>query len=315
MALQSQPPALSGRSRQRAGLGYALLTYFMWGVFPIYFHSLEPASVWEILGARIALTLVFCVILLSIRRDWGWLRQLRNRRILSIMVAAGFAVALNWGLYISAVAANRVAEGALGYFINPLVTVALGVVVLGERLRPLQWLAVVVGGVAVAYLTWDYGHMPWLSLALAFSFATYGLLKNRVGGTIGAVQSVTVESAALLPVAAVLLIWVGLSGHSTFLGHGLFHGVLLASAGIVTALPLLTFGAAAGRVPLSTMGLLQYVTPVGQLLVAVFIYHEPISPSRWVGFAIVWLALLIMSFDQVTHFRVGREQAAAADAH
>jgi chloramphenicol-sensitive protein RarD len=280
----------------------------------LYFHLLAPAGAWEILSHRILWTLLLCGAVLAVRRDFGWCRSVfANPRMLAAVTLAGLLLAVNWTIYVAAVVAHHVTEASLGYFLNPIVTVAIGVVVLRESLRPLQWVAVAIGLTAGVYLTIDFGRPPWIALGLAFSFALYGLMKKRVGTTLGALQSLTSETAMLVPVALAVLVWVGLRGETTFTVDSPTHPLLLASAGLVTAAPLLLFGAAARRVPLVTIGLLQFVTPVLQLLCGVLLLGETMSTSRWIGFAIVWVALLVLTLDSIQSVRTRRRLADAAE--
>lgn len=306
---------MTPEERARQGTVYGFLAYLLWGAFPLYFAALRPAGPWEIVAHRIIWTLVLCGLVLVVRRDLRWLLELaRTPRRLAGVAVAGVLIALNWGIYTYAVLSGHVTEAALGYFLNPLVTVALGVVVLRERLRPGQWVAVGIGLVAAAYLTVDYGEPPWISLALAFSFATYGLLKKRVGDSLSAWQSLTGETLTLLPVALVLLVLLQLSGDLTFATEGPVHALLLASCGVVTAVPLLLFAGAARRVPLVTVGLLQFITPVLQLLCGVLLLGESMAASRWVGFALVWVALAVLSVDSLRAAGRARRLARAAEA-
>ena len=227
---------------------------------------------------------------------------------------AGLLIAVNWIIYVAAVVAHNVTEASLGYFLNPIVTVAIGVVVLRERLRSLQWLAVAIGLAAGVYLTIDFGRPPWIALSLAFSFALYGLMKKRLGTSLGAFQSLASETAVLAPIAGVVLLWLATSGETTFTVDSPSHPLLLASAGVVTAAPLLLFAAAARRVPLVTIGLLQFITPVLQLIVAVLLLGETMEPSRWIGFGIVWIALLVLVFDSIRSVRARRRLADAAES-
>jgi chloramphenicol-sensitive protein RarD len=283
-------------------------------VFPLYFHLLAPAGAWEILSHRILWTMLFCVAVLAVRRDFGWCRSVfGNPRMLGAVTLAGVLLAVNWTIYVAAVVAHHVTEASLGYFLNPIVTVAIGVVVLRESLRPLQWVAVAIGLAAGVYLTIDFGRPPWIAVGLAFSFALYGLMKKRVGISLGALQSLTSETVMLVPIAIGVLVWVGLRGQTTFTVDSPTHPLLLASAGLVTAAPLLLFGAAARRVPLVTIGLLQFVTPVLQLLCGVLLLGETMSTSRWIGFAIVWVALLVLTFDSIHSARSRRRLADAAE--
>ena len=283
-------------------------------MFPLYFHLLAPAGAWEILSHRIVWTLLFCGVVLAVRRDFGWCRSVfGDPRMLAAVTLAGVLLAVNWTIYVAAVMAHHVTEASLGYFLNPIVTVAIGVVVLHEKLRPLQWLAVGIGLAAGVYLTIDSGRPPWIALGLAFSFALYGLMKKRLGASLGALQSLTSETAVLVPVAIAVLAWVAISGETTFTIDSPTHPILLASAGLVTAAPLLLFGAAARRVPLVTIGLLQFVTPVLQLLCGVLLLGETMDSSRWIGFAIVWVALLVLTFDSIRSVRARRRLADDAD--
>jgi chloramphenicol-sensitive protein RarD len=232
--------------------------------------------------------------------------------MLGAVTLAGMLLAVNWTIYVAAVVAHHVTEASLGYFLNPIVTVAIGVVVLHEKLRPLQWIAVAIGLAAGIYLTIDFGRPPWIAVGLAFSFALYGLMKKRLGTSLSALESLTSETAVLVPVAIAVLLWAGVSGQSTFTVDSPSHPLLLASAGLVTAVPLLLFGAAARRVPLVTIGLLQFVTPVLQLLCGVLLLGETMQTSRWIGFGIVWIALLVLAFDSIQSVRTRRRLASAA---
>lgn len=310
---------MSEEQRRQQGTLYGFLAYLLWGAFPLYFATLRPAGPWEIVAHRIVWTLLLCALVLVVTRDLRWLLDLARRpRRLAGVAGAGALIATNWGIYTYAVLSGHVTEAALGYFLNPLVTVALGVVVLHERLRRTQWLAVGIGAVAAVYLTVDYGRPPWISLALALSFASYSLLKNRLGISLSALRSLAGESLAILPVAVAILVWLSGRGETTFLDEGTGHTLLMISTGIATAVPLLLFAAAASRVPLSTIGLLQFLTPVLQLLIGVVVMGERVPASRWVGFALVWVALGILTLDMLgaAHRtrRAGRRAAAAAAA-
>ncbi|MEI2776715.1 MAG: EamA family transporter RarD [Tetrasphaera sp.] len=295
------------------GTAYAFLAYGLWGLFPLYFHGLKPAGEWEILAHRILWTLAACLLVLVIRRDWRWLRELaRQPKVAGALALAALLIAVNWVIYVFAVLTGRTYEAALGYFLNPLVTVALGVLVLRERLRPLQWLAVAVGAIAAVDLTVAGGPFPWISLTLAFSFGLYGLLKNRIGVSVAPLHSLAAETLVLaLPAVGIVLI-VGARAETTF-GQGAEHTLLLALAGIITAVPLLLFAAAARRVPLVTIGLIQFITPVMQLLVGVWWLGEQVSTALWIGFGIVWIALVLLSSDSLLAARRGRRSLAAAE--
>lgn len=302
-----------GDTAERFGVGYGFGAYLLWGVFPLYFSLLRPAGAIEIVVHRVLWSLLVCLAIIAATRSTGWVRELARqpRQLVTLAVAATF-IALNWGIYVYGVNSGRVVETALGYFINPLVTVLAGVVLLKERLRVAQWVAVGLGGVAVVVLAVGYGRPPWIALALAVSFATYGLLKKRVGAGVGAVASLTTETVLLMPVAVVALVWLEVTGRGTFTEAGPWHGLLLASTGVATAVPLLLFAAAARRVPLVMMGLLQFVTPVLQLLSGVLLLGEHVPASRWVGFAIVWAALVVLTADSLSASRQSRLRARAA---
>ena len=310
-------PAASAEApqdEQRRGVVQGFCAYLLWGLFPLYFHALLPAGAWEILAHRILWTFVFCLLLLAIRRDWAWIRPLLGRRrFLGGIAVAAVLIAVNWVLYVGAVVSGNVSEAALGYFLNPIVTVGLGVVVLRERLRPLQWVAVGIGVVAALYLSVGAGRIPWIALALAATFALYGLLKKRLGATLPALHGLAVETTVLLPVALGLVLWLGLTGTQTFTTEGPGHTALLVLSGVVTAGPLLLFAASARRVPLVTVGLLQFVTPVMQLLCGVVLLGESMSPQRWAGFGIVWLALIVLTIDSLIGVRRRRLRDAADD--
>ncbi|WP_235950417.1 EamA family transporter RarD [Phycicoccus flavus] len=288
----------------RRGTGYGFLAYGIWGLFPLYFAALAPAGAFEILAHRILWTLAVCSLVLLVRRDLRWVRDLLARpRLAAGITVAGLLIAANWTIYVLAVLTDRTYEAALGYFLNPIVTVALGVLVLRERLRPLQWVAVGIGALASVWLAVAGGVVPWIPLALAFSFGLYGLTKKRVGASLTAMRSLAAETAALSPVAVVVLLVLAAQGATTFTTGGPVHAALLVLAGVVTAVPLLLFAAAARRIPLVTVGLIQFVTPVLQLVVGVTLLGEHVSGRLWIGFGIVWVALLVLSYDSVTAAR------------
>jgi len=307
-------------SEQRRGLLYGAAAYLLWGVFPLYFPLLKPASPLEILANRIVWSLVVVAVLLAVRRRWSWLSDLRtDRRRLFLLSVAAVTIAMNWGTYIYGVNSNQVVETSLGYFINPLVTVMFGVVLLHERLRRTQWAAVGLGALAVVVLTIDYGGLPWIALILAFSFGTYGLLKKTVN--MGALESLSVETGLLFLPALAFLVYLNIQGTSTLQEEGIGQAAWLSTTGLVTAIPLLFFGAAATRIPLTWIGLLQYSAPVLQFLIGVFVLNESMPASRWIGFGMVWCALLILTVDSVRAARLGRQTACdeidrdAAEAH
>ncbi|MBO9578293.1 MAG: EamA family transporter RarD [Microbacteriaceae bacterium] len=302
-SFRSRTPAevsLRGRSASAAGLAYAIGAYALWGVLPGYFLLLAPTSPVEVVAWRIVLSVAFCVLLVAVVRGWGRLRAiLRDRGTLGWLVLAGCLVTVNWSVFVFAVSTGHVVEASLGYFINPIVTVLFGVLQ-RERLRPLQWAAVAVSAVAVVVLVIAYGEFPWIAILLALSFGVYGLVKHRVGARVDAITGLAVETGAVAPIAAGVLVWIGVSGGLGGLSmgqHGVWHTVLLLPAGAITAVPLLLFAAGARRLPLSTVGFTQYLAPVLQFLTGVLLLHEEMPPARWIGFAIVWVALAMLIAD------------------
>ncbi|MET7427842.1 EamA family transporter RarD [Streptomyces flaveolus] len=286
----------TSEGEHRTGLLNGFAAYGMWGLVPLFWPLLKPAGALEILAHRMVWSLVFVAAALLFVRRWAWAGELlRQPRRLGLIAVAAAVITVNWGVYIWAVNAGHVVEASLGYFINPLVTIAMGVLLLKERLRPVQWAAVGVGLAAVVVLTVGYGRPPWISLCLAFSFATYGLVKKKVD--LGGVESLAAETAIQFLPALGYLLWLTAHGEASFLNEGAGHAALLASTGIVTALPLVCFGAAAIRVPLSTLGLLQYLAPIFQFLLGVLYFHEAMPAERWAGFALVWLALILLTGD------------------
>ncbi|MYQ34289.1 EamA family transporter RarD, partial [Streptomyces sp. SID4956] len=294
-------------AERRIGLLNGFAAYGMWGLVPLFWPLLKPAGAVEILAHRMVWSLAFVVAALAVVRRWAWIGELvRQPRKLALITVAAAVITVNWGVYIWSVNAGHVVEASLGYFINPLVTIAMGVLLLKERLRPAQWAAVGIGALAVVVLTVGYGRPPWISLCLAFSFATYGLVKKKVN--LGGIESLAAETAIQFLPALGYLVWLGAQGESTFGAEGTGHALLLAATGIVTALPLVCFGAAAIRVPLSTLGLLQYLAPVFQFLLGILYFKEAMPPERWAGFALVWLALILLTWDAL---RTARRAARA----
>jgi chloramphenicol-sensitive protein RarD len=283
--------------------------YLMWAFSTLYWPLIAAAAPLEILANRMVWSLLaVLLILLATRRRWGWLVEVvRSPRRLLPNAAAAALISVNWGLFIVAVNTGQTSQAALGYFINPLVSVMLGVLVFSERLRRAQWVAVALGGAAVVVLTYGYGAPPWLSLGMAFSFAAYGVIKksSRLDG----LQSLTVETLLMfLPALGYVLFLEG-SGSGTLLGLSPLHTALLVGSGVVTTVPLLCFGAAARRIPLSMVGLLQFVVPVLQFLFAWLLFDEPLPLSRWIGFAIVWAALVVFATDMLRSARASRAVA------
>ncbi|MET8865515.1 EamA family transporter RarD [Nonomuraea sp. NPDC004580] len=298
----------------RRGIFYGIAAYTMWGLFPLYWPLLKPSGAIEILAHRMVWSLVVVAVALAVRRHWSWVKQLfRQPAKLGLLTLAAIFVTVNWGTYIYAVNSGHVVESALGYFINPLVNVLFGVALLRERLRPLQWAAVGSGALAVLVLTLDYGRLPWVALTLAFSFGIYGLVKKRAN--VEATESLAIETLVLLLPAIGYLAWLQTTGTATFGQEGAGHALLLVAGGLITAVPLICFGAAAIRVPLSTIGLLQYIAPILQFACGVLIAKETMPPSRWIGFSIVWLALALFSYDSLRAARrTARSRVAALRA-
>lgn len=302
-------------SQGRRGAWYGATAYLLWGIFPLYFHAMARSGAVEILVHRILWSLLVCLAVVTATRGWTDLRAVpADRRRLGMLATAAAMLTANWGIYVWAVNAGNVIEASLGYYINPLVTVLLGVVLLRERLRRLQWAAVGVAAGAVVVLTAAYGRLPWVALALAFSFGTYGLIKNRVGGSVGAVTSLTTETVVIAPFATAVVIWLETGGYGHFSDNPPWQGLLLAASGVVTVIPLLLFAASARRVPLSTLGLLQYLTPTLQLLCGVLVLGEHMPGARWAGFGLVWVALVLLTADSLMAHRSRRRSAAAAAA-
>jgi chloramphenicol-sensitive protein RarD len=292
---------------------YALGAYLLWGTLPLYFLLLVPSGGWEIVAWRIALSLVFCLVLLAVMRTWRRFGAiLRQPRLLGWTALAGALIYVNWQVYVLATLSGHVVEASLGYFINPLVTVILGVVVLRERLRATRWVAIGIATAAVIVIVIGYGAFPWIAVTLAMSFGLYGLVKKRIGPAVDAVSGLTLESAWLLPVALVQLGVVAATSGLTLFTAGAGHAALLLLAGVVTATPLLLFASGARRVPLTVIGMLQFITPVMQFVIGVWLLGEPMPVERWIGFALVWVALVVLTVDSVRAARRGRLAAVAA---
>ena len=301
------------RRPAKSGLIFAISAYGIWGVLPLYFLVLAPTEAFEVVAWRVLFSLVFCAVLIASTRAWRpLLVALRTRRIVWTMGLAGVLIYINWQTFILATLSGHVVETALGYFINPIITVLLGVLVLHERLRAGQWAAVAISLVAVVVLSVGYGRIPWISLILAFSFGTYGLIKKRVGGHLDALSGLTLETMWLTPVAIIQLVVVSMISGLTFGTVSPLHTIALIGSGVLTAIPLLFFAAASRRLPLTTMGLVQYVAPVLQFIAGVAILHEPMPPERWLGFGLVWLALIVLTVDMVAAGRSSRRPVVEA---
>ncbi len=289
------------------------MAYVLWGAFPLYWPLLEPAGAIEILAHRIVWSsLTMAIIVVVWRRADAVKVVLANRRTFFILAGAAVAVSINWATYIWGVNNGRVVETSLGYFINPLVTVLMGVLILGERLRRLQWFAMGMALLAVVILSLDYGRLPVVALVLAVSFAFYALAKKKAG--VGPVESLTVETLVLAPFAAAYIGWLMIMGQSTFASEGGAHTALFTTTGIVTAIPLMLFGAAAIRVTMVSLGLLQYLAPIIQFALGVLVFHEEMPPGRWVGFGLVWVALMIFTVEALNHHRRQLKLIAEASA-
>ena len=285
-------------SEARRGFWFGFGAYFLWGIFPLYFPLLEPTGSVEVLAQRILWSLVFVGVLLLIGRGWSRVRAIvAEPRRLRLVAIGSVLIAINWGVFIWSVLNGHVLETSLGYFINPLVLIFLGVALMGERLRRIQWLAIALATIAVVQLTVDYGRPPWIALTLAFSFGTYGLMKKKAG--VGAVEGLTLETLILAPLALAYIAWAEVDGTAAFGHEGVPNMLLLAGAGAITAVPLLLFGGAATRIPMTTLGLLQYIAPTMHFILGIAVFDEVMTTGRWVGFVLVWLALAILTAESV----------------
>ena len=293
------------------GILYGAAAYLMWGFFPIYFKLLHRVPAVQILSHRVVWSLLFLLVLVfGLREGRALRRSTSNHRILLIYLLAAGLLSANWLTYIWAVNAGFVVETSLGYFINPLMNVILGVIILRERLRPAQWVPIGLVAAGVIYLTILYGTLPWIALALALTFASYGLVKKLA--PLGALHSLTLETGLLFVPALGYLLWMGQTGEGAFIRQGPTITILLAMAGVITAVPLLLFGAAARRVPLSTLGILQFIAPTCQFLLGVFVYGEAFTLARLAGFVCIWLALLLYITEGLV---TQRRQSVRVEAH
>ncbi len=278
------------------GILYALCAYVIWGMFPIYFKSLQEIPPLEVLMYRMVWALTFLAIVLSVRRQWAWLWPVLKRpKVLAGFTASALLLSSNWFLYIWAVNQDRVVDASLGYFMTPLVNVLLGSVILKERLRALQWMAVGMAALGVLWLTWQSGHPPWVSLMLGITFGMYGLLRKTAA--LGTLEGLSLETMLLFPLAVISLLFMTSQGAHGFADASTTTKWLMIASGPITAIPLLMFAAAARLVPLSTMGLMQYITPSLQLMAGIWLYHEPFGGARLIGFAAIWIALTLYTID------------------
>ena len=280
----------------RTGILSAASAFLCWGLFPLYFHAIGEVPPLQILAHRMLWSLLFLVIVLAVRKQWAWLAVVRQPRVFGSFVASAVLLSVNWLIYIWAVNNNHVIEASLGYFINPLVNISLGYLLLKERLRPAQWMAIAVAALGVAWLTWQAGTVPWIALALAFSFGGYGLLRKTAA--LGALEGLSFETMVLFPVAAAYVVWLTVHGQNAFINtESTSTQLLLMAAGPITAIPLLLFASGARQIPLSVLGLLQYLSPTLQFLLGVWLFHEPFTPDRLVGFALIWAALALFAAE------------------
>jgi len=290
----------------RRGLILGATAYLLWGLFPLYFPLLQPAGALEVLAHRMVWSLLVSAVVLTVVRGWRHIRQMPAKVWLLVLAGASL-IAVNWGIYIWAVNADHVVDAALGYFINPLVTVLFGVLIFRERLRVVQWVAVGLGALAVTVLAVAGGAFPWVAVSLAASFACYGLVKKVI--PLPPTASLTAEGMVQLLPALGYLLFLTLTGASTLTTQGAGHVLLLASSGVVTCVPLLAFAAAAQALPLSVLGLMQYLTPVAQFLLGVFWFHEAMPAYRWFGFVLVWAALCVFTFDALRQAKNAHDRA------
>jgi chloramphenicol-sensitive protein RarD len=274
------------------------VAYGLWGLLPLYFPLMAPAGPVEVIGNRVVWSLVLCLAILVATRSWRqFTAVLADRRAMAVLGLASVLLAVNWLVFVIGVTTGHTVDAALGYFINPLVVIALAVGVLRERLRVTQWVALGLGLLAVVVISVGNGRVPWIGLTVAVTFAGYGLAKNRMGRTIAAAPGLAAETLMLTPLALGYLVWAQVAGVGTFVGHGGWHTLALVSLGVVTTVPLLAFNAAARRLPLSVVGMLQYVTPIMHFGIGVLVQHEQMPAARWWGFVLVWVAVVVLVVD------------------
>ncbi len=281
----------------RTGILSAALAFLCWGLFPLYFHALREVPPIQIMGHRIVWSLTFLALILSFRRQWAWLPALRARpRVIALFTLSALLLSGNWLLYIWAVNNGHVIESSLGYFINPLVNVMLGYLVLKERLRVWQWLAIALAACGVMWLTWQAGRMPWIALLLAASFGAYGLMRKTAA--LGALEGLSFETMLLFPFALGFLIWLSMTDQNAFINTtSESTRWLLIASGPITAIPLLLFATGARSIPLSVLGLLQYIGPSIQLALGIYFFHEVFTTERMIGFAVIWTALALYAIE------------------
>ncbi|MDQ0647354.1 chloramphenicol-sensitive protein RarD [Microbacterium natoriense] len=290
------------------GALYAIAAYLLWGLLPLYFLLLTPTGPWELVAWRVVLSLVFCVVLLTVTRGWKALGAIiRRPQLLALTALAGVLIYVNWQVFVIGTLNGHVVETSLGYFINPITTVLLGVFVLRERIRVAQWVAIGIAAIAVVVIIVVYGSFPWIALSLTASFGVYGLIKKKIGPAVDAVSGLTLESFWLIPIAVVQLILVATTPEGITMGqNGAWHAVLLAFAGVATAVPLLLFAAGTRRIDLTLIGMIQFITPIMQFLLGVVVLGEAMPPARWAGFTLVWIAIAVFVVDMLLASRRGR---------
>lgn len=296
------------RGTRTAGASYAIAAYLLWGVLPLYFLLLAPTGPWELVAWRVVLSLVFCLILLTVTRGWkSFGAIIRQPKLLGLTALAGLLIYINWQVFVYGTLNGHVVETSLGYFINPITTVLLGVFVLRERIRAAQWAAIGIAAVAVIVIVAVYGAFPWIALSLTASFGVYGLIKKKIGPAVDAVSGLTLESFWLIPIAVIQLVLVATTPEGITMGqNGVWHAVLLAFAGVATAVPLLLFAAGTRRIDLTLIGMIQFITPIMQFLLGVFVLGEAMPPARWAGFILVWIAIAVFVVDMLAAARRGR---------
>jgi chloramphenicol-sensitive protein RarD len=290
----------------RSGILSAALAFLCWGLFPIYFHAIGDVPPMQILAHRVLWSLAFLLVVLALRRQWKWLAIVRQPRVFWSFAASAFLLSANWLVYIWAVKNGHVIEASLGYFINPLVNIMFGYLLLKERMRPAQWGAIAIAALGVAWLTWQSGSVPWIALVLAATFGAYGLLRKTAA--LGALEGLSFETMVLFPFAAAYVGWLTVSGENAFINAPLdMTRVLLIAAGPITAIPLLLFATGARKIPLSILGLLQYLSPTIQFLLGVWLFHEAFSSDRLVGFLMIWGALALFAGEGLLRSRAANQ--------
>lgn len=284
-------------NKHKLGLLYGVGAYVLWGLFPLYWPLLQPATSLEIVSHRAVWTMVFCIVVLAVTHALkSTLATFKRPKVAARLVTTTILISINWLVYVWATNNGHVVEASLGYYINPLIIIAFGVILLKEKMRGLQWVAVSIATVGVVILTVDYGRLPWVALALALTWGTYGLVKKQLG--LGALEGLAIETMiAFIPYCG-YLIFIGAKGEGQF-GHGIGLTTLLISAGAITAIPLLLFNGSTNRLPYTTIGLLQYITPTIQFSIGVWVNHEAMPTARWVGFIVIWIALMTLAADLV----------------